>query len=116
VVKPVGHQPGQHLLAGVSERRVPQVVAHHDRLGQRLVEPQRPRHRARDLRHLQRVGDTGAVVIPLGRQEDLGLARQAAERLRMDDAIAIVLEDRTHRIGGFGPRPALAGAAALGEG
>src|SRR5204863_6759931 len=36
-------------------------------------------------------------------------------RLRVDDAVAIVLEDRAHGVRGLGPGPPLAGAAALGE-
>ena len=80
-----------------------------------LVQAERPRHRARDLRHLQRVRDARAVVIALGREEHLGLARQPPERLRMDDPIAIVLEDRAQRIGRLGPRAPLAVAAALRE-
>ena len=35
VVEAVGHQLGEHLLARVAERRVAEVVAHDDRLGQR---------------------------------------------------------------------------------
>ena len=36
----------EHLLAGVAEGRVAQVVADGDRLGEILVEAERPRHRA----------------------------------------------------------------------
>ena len=40
----------EHVLADVPERRVADVVPEPDRLDQVLVEPQRPRDRARDLR------------------------------------------------------------------
>ena len=81
VMEAVGHEVREHLLAGVAERRVAEVVAHDDRLGEHLVEPEELGHRARELRHLERVRDARAVVIALGRQEDLRLAGEAAERL-----------------------------------
>src|SRR5688500_6213537 len=48
----------QYLLAGVAERRVPEVVRERDRLGQVLIQVQRPRDRARDLHDLDRMGQT----------------------------------------------------------
>jgi hypothetical protein len=65
--------PVERLLADVAERRVAEVVAEPDRLGQVLVEPQRPCHRARDAARLERVGQPRPVVIALGRDEDLRL-------------------------------------------
>ena len=53
----------QRLLADVPERRVAEVVAEPDRLDQVLVERQRPRHRARHLGDLERVGQPGPVVV-----------------------------------------------------
>ena len=44
----LGERLVERLLAGVPERRVAEVVAERDRLGQVLVQPQRPRDRARD--------------------------------------------------------------------
>ena len=63
-------------LADVAERRVAEVVAEPDRLGEVLVEAQRARDRPRDLRDLERVGHARAVVVALGRDEDLGLVLQ----------------------------------------
>ena len=63
----------QHALAGVTERRVTQVVREHDGLGEILVEAERARHRARDLRDLERVRQAIAVVVALGQREDLRL-------------------------------------------
>ena len=76
---------------GVAERRVAQVVREADRLGQRLVERECARDAARDLRHLQRVGQPGAVKVALVVDEDLGLVDEAAERRRMHDAVAVAL-------------------------
>src|SRR6185312_79128 len=53
--------------------------------------------------------------VPLGRQKDLRLARQPPERLGVNDAVAIVLEDRPRRVGGLRAIAPLAGAALLGE-
>ena len=50
--------------------------------------------RARNLRHLERVREARAVVIAGRREEDLRLVLQPAERLAVDDAIAIALERR----------------------
>ncbi len=60
-----------------------------ERLGQVLVELKRPRHGACDLRHLEAVGQAGAVVIALVIDEHLGLVGQAPERGRMQDAVAV---------------------------
>src|SRR5437868_8413329 len=44
------------LLPRVTKRRVAEIVTHHDRLGQHVVEAEELRDRARELRHLERVG------------------------------------------------------------
>ncbi len=96
---------GQRLLAGVAERRVSEVVAERDRLGQVLVQLQRARHRARDPDHLERVGQPRAVVVALRRDEDLRLVLEAPERLGVDDAVAVALERRAQRALLLRPRP-----------
>ena len=53
--------------------------------------------RARDLRHLERMGEPRAVVIALVIDEDLRLVLQPAERRRMDDAVAVALERAARR-------------------
>ena len=89
---------GEHLveglLAGVAERRVAEVVAERDRLGQVLVQPQRPGDGARDPGGLERVREPRAVVVALRVDEDLGLVLEAPERLAVDDAVAVALERR----------------------
>ncbi len=49
----------------VAKGRVPKVVAEGDGLRQVLVEAQGTGNGAGDLRHLQRVGEPGAVVVAL---------------------------------------------------
>ena len=84
------------LLAGVPERRVAEVVAEPDRLGQVLVEAERSGDGAGDAACLQRVGEAGAVMVALGGDEDLCLVLEPAEGLRVDDPVAIALERRAH--------------------
>ena len=87
----------ERLLARVPERRMAGVVAEADRLDEILVQPQRARDDARDRGRLERVRDARAVVVAGGVDEDLRLALQAAERLRVDDPVAVALERRPHR-------------------
>ena len=84
----------ERLLAGVPERRVPEVVAEPDRLDEVLVQPQRPRDAARDPGRLERVGQARAVVVAGRVDEDLRLVHQAPERLGVDDPVAVALERR----------------------
>ena len=88
-------------LADVPERRVAEVVAEPDRLGEVLVERQRPRDRPRDLRDLERVRQPRAVVVALGRDEDLRLVLQAPERLAVHDPVAVALQRRAQRAVGL---------------
>jgi hypothetical protein len=83
---------GEGLLAQVPERRVSEVVAQRDRLGEVLVQAERTGGGPGDLAHLERVGEPDAVVITFGGEEHLRLVLQATERLRMHDAVAVSLE------------------------
>jgi len=67
-------------------------VAEPDRLDEVFVEPQCARNAPGDPCGLQCVGHPRAVVVARGIDEDLRLALQAAERLRMQDSVAIALE------------------------
>ena len=53
VVEAARHQPVEHALAGVAERRVAEVVAERDRFGQLFVQPQHLGDGPRDLRDLE---------------------------------------------------------------
>ncbi len=87
----------ERVLARVPERRMSGVVAEADRLDEVFVEPQRARDDARDRRGLERVRDARAVVVARRVDEDLRLALEAAERLRVDDPVAVALEGRPDR-------------------
>ena len=90
----LAHARVEHLLADVAERRVAEVVTEPDRLGEVLVQPERPRDVARDAAGLERVGEAGAVVVALGGDEHLGLVLEPPERLGVDDPVAVALERR----------------------
>ena len=81
----------QRRFAGVAERGVSEVVAEADGLGEDFVEAQRLGNGARDLRHLEHVRQARSVVIALGCQEHLRLVFEPAERLAVDDAVAVAL-------------------------
>ena len=99
----------ERLLADVAEGRVAEVVAEPDRLGQVLVEAERPGDRAGDPAGLERVGEPGPVVVALGGDEDLGLVLEAPEGLRVDDPVAVALERGADRAVGLLGRGARAG-------
>ena len=83
----------------MAERRVAEIVRQRHRLGQILVEPQRPGDRAGHLADFERMGQPGAEMLALVMEEHLGLVLQAPEGGRMDDPVAVALEFRARRAG-----------------
>ena len=65
---------------GMPKRRMPDVMRQRQRLGQVLVQAQRPRDGARNLRHFHSVGQPAAEMIRPAVREHLRLRPQAAER------------------------------------
>ena len=88
----LGHLRLQHLLAGMAEGRMADVVGEAQSLGQILVEAERPGHGAADLGDFEAVGEADPEMVAVGRDEDLGLVPEAAERDGMDDPVAVALE------------------------
>ena len=86
------HRRLEHVLAGMAEGRMADIVGEAERLGQILVEAERARHRPADLRDLEAVGEPDPEMVAVGRDEDLGLVPEAPERDRMDDPVAVALE------------------------
>jgi len=91
---------GQRILAGVTAWAVAAVVAESDRLGEGDVEPQCARDGDRHLRHLERVGEAGALVV-FWEDEHLRLAGQAPKRRSMQDAVAVALKAGAKGVGLF---------------
>src|SRR3972149_1867148 len=77
-------------------------MAQADGLGQRLVEAEVYRERPSDLGDLERVGEPGDKVVPIGIDEHLGLVLETTERLGVEDAIPVALEGGSVVIRGFG--------------
>ena len=86
-----GIQLIQDVLPGMAKGRMPQVMTQGDGLRQILIETQSPGNGPGNLGHLQRVGQPGAVVVPLGGQKHLGLVLQPPEGLTMKDPIPVPL-------------------------
>ena len=114
-VEALAQRAVERRLAGVPEGRVPEVVAEADRLGEVLVEAQRARDGARDPDGLERVREARAVVVALGRDEDLRLVLEAPERLAVGDAVAIALEGAAQPARGLLDEPAARLRRAHGE-
>ena len=105
----------ERILPCMTEGCVPHVVTEPDRLDEVLVEPQRPRDSACDPGRLQRVGHPRAVVVACRIDEDLRLALQAPEGLRMQDPIAVALKRRAQAAIVLGPESSTCLVGADGE-
>ena len=77
-------------------RQLAEVVRQRQGFRQVLLETQGAGDRPGDLRDFEAVRQPRPVMIALVVDEDLGLVLKPAERGRMDDAIAVPLERRTH--------------------
>jgi hypothetical protein len=102
------HRGGERVLPGMPEGGMAEIMGQRHGLGQVLVEAQRAGHGARDLRHLQRMGQAGAEIVALMLHEDLRLVLEPAKRGGMDDPVAVALERASGRR--FPPRHAAATA------
>ena len=74
------------------------VVRQRDRLGERDVEAQGTGDRRGHLRHLERMGQAGALVV-VGEHEDLRLPGEAPEGAGVQDPVAVALEAGAERVG-----------------
>ena len=86
------HRLLKGFLAGMSEGWMTDVVRQAQGFRQVLVEAQRPGNGSADLRDLETVGQPNAEMVPVRRNEDLGLVPQPAKRNAMNDPVAITLK------------------------
>ena len=107
----------QRPLARMTKRAVAEIMSKRHRLGEVLIKTEIARHRARDLRHLQRMGQPRSKVITFMIDEHLGLIFKTAKGGAVENAIAIPLKSRAQRAfilgeaaAARGLRPACAGA------
>src|SRR5690242_17254052 len=88
----IAHACIQRILPRMPERRVAQIMRERNRLGQILVQSQRARDRACDLRNFQTVREARAEMVAFVVDEDLGLVFEPAKRRGMYDAVAVALK------------------------
>src|SRR5260221_1842166 len=79
-------------LAGMAERGMAEVVGQRQRFRQVLVETELPGQSAGDLRHFQRMGQPGSVMIALVEHKNLGFVLETAKSGGMDHPVAIPAE------------------------
>ncbi len=114
VIEAARHQFVEHAFSGMAKRRVAEIVAKRDGLGELLVQAQNLGNSAGDLRHLEGVREPRPIVVTGGREEDLRLVLEPAKGLGVDDAIPIALERRANAVLGLGTLAAPAGSAVSG--
>ena len=95
VVEAARNQPVDDPLPRVAKRRVPQIVAERDRLGELLVQAQHLGNRPSDLRDLERVSQPRSIVIAGRRKKDLRLVFQSPEGLAVNNPVPIALKRGT---------------------
>jgi len=88
----IGPHPAiERPLTGMAKGRMAEIVNQRDRLGQILIEPQRPGKGAGDLRYLDRMGQPRAEMVALIGDENLRLVAQPTKRRGVDDSVAVPL-------------------------
>ena len=92
------HQLVERLLARVPKGRMPEVVRERDDLGEILIQPERARDGARDVRDFKSVRKPRAQVIAGAVQKDLRLVFQPPERAAVDHTRAVALVIRAMRM------------------
>jgi len=93
---------GQGGLAGMSKRRMANVMSEANCFDQVFIESQSARNSAGDLGNFKGMRQAGAVVVTLGRNKYLGFVFEAPEWLGMQYAVAVTLEASAYRRFGFG--------------
>src|SRR5918997_1034619 len=101
-----GEGVGEGIFAGMSERRMTEVVAEGYCLGEVFVQAKGAGYGAGYLHHLQGMGKAGPVVIAVWGDKDLGLVHEAAEGFGVDDAVPVALELVADTVGGLEPNAA----------
>ena len=109
-------QPVQRPLPRMAKGCVAQIVPQRDGLCQIFIEAQRPSNGTGDLTDLQRMGEPGAVMIPLRRKEYLRFLLETAERLAVQNTVPVPLEAGAHHVRFLGAQPPSAVLAQHGKG
>jgi hypothetical protein len=85
----------------MAKGRMAKIMDQSHTLGKVFVELQRTRQGSGNLGHFDRMGQPGAIMIPVMGNEDLRFVFQAPKGCCVDDPVAITLEIRTRRAGFF---------------
>jgi hypothetical protein len=89
----IRHRRFQRVLAGMAERRMPEVMRQAERFRQILIQAESPGDRSADLRYFDAVREPDPVMVAVGGNENLSLVSKSPERDRVDDAIAVALKN-----------------------
>jgi hypothetical protein len=106
----------ERALAGMAERGMAEIVRQRQCLGEVFVQPELAGQRAGDLRHLQRVGQPGAVMIAFVEHENLSLVFQAPEGSGMDHPVAVPAKRAAGLARRLSEQPATAAVGVAGIG
>ena len=98
----LAHGSIEGALAGMAEWGMANVMDKSEGLDQVYIESKLCADGARDLRDLQRMGQTVAEVIGKAAGEDLRFGLEPAKGPRMHDAVAVALELVAIAVQGFG--------------
>src|SRR5215470_15589209 len=102
----VGQTAVKRALAGVTERRMAEVVRERGGLGEILVETERTGERAGDLGHLKRMREPRAVMVALVEHKHLSLVSEPPEGVGVDNAVTIAAKVTPRGARGFRIEPA----------
>ncbi len=105
----LAHAGIQRVLAGVTERRMAEVVRQADCLDQRFVEMQSTGYRAGNLRNFQRMGQARPVQVAFMIHKHLGFVNETTEGRGVNDTVAVALELAAITSRGFRVAPATTG-------
>jgi hypothetical protein len=114
----LAHRSVKGLLAGVSKRRMTEIMNESESFDKVDVESELRGDGARDLRNLDRVRETVAKVVGVPKGENLSLIFEASKGARMDDTVAVALEVvavRMRRLGEAAPAGLFHANGAIGE-
>ena len=114
VGKSIRTDPVQHILPGMTERRVAQIMTQSNGLRQFFIQPQRLCYGPGYLGHLQGVGQPRPVMIPLRSQKNLRLMLHPSKCLAVYDPVPVPLVNCADITGLLQPVPA-PGAGAYGR-
>ena len=92
VAEAAGMNPVQSAFSGVAKGSMAEIVPERDGLGEILVQLQRPAHGTGQTADFQGMGQTGAIVVSLRLEENLGFVLQTPEGLAVGDPVHIALK------------------------